>query len=99
MCFCQSPKAHQTRFSKGPKAFNTHSVAYRMGIPHHVFNLKNIFEKQVLHRFAVEYERGATPDPCIDCNRFVKFDKFLLRVWELGIEYIAAGYYTCIPVW
>ena len=72
------------------------SVAYRMDIPHLVFNFKEIFKEQVLHRFAAEYERGATPNPCIDCNRFVKFDKFLLRARELGVEYIATGHYARI---
>ena len=71
-------------------------VAYGVGIPHYVFNFKDVFNKKVLERFVSEYERGATPNPCIDCNRFVKFDKFLLRASELGIEYIATGHYARI---
>ena len=72
------------------------SVAYRLGIPYYVFNFKDVFEKQVLNRFVSEYERGATPNPCLDCNRFLKFDKFLRRARELDIEYIATGHYARI---
>ena len=61
-----------------------------------MFNFKDTFEKQVLCRFVSAYEQGATPNPCIDCNRFVKFDKFLLRAQELGIEYMATGHYARI---
>jgi tRNA-specific 2-thiouridylase len=72
------------------------SVAHRMGMPYHVFNFKDAFNAQVLDRFVSEYERGATPNPCIDCNRFVKFEKFLHRASELGIDYIATGHYARI---
>ena len=72
------------------------SVAHSMGIPHYVFNFKGVFHKQVLDRFISEYERGATPNPCIGCNRFVKFDKFLLRACELGGKHIATGHYARI---
>ena len=72
------------------------SVAYRLNIPHYTFNFKSVFMEHIIKRFVAEYERGATPNPCIDCNRFVKFDKFLLRAKELGIEYIATGHYAQI---
>ena len=72
------------------------SVAERLGIPHYVFNFKDVFKAQVLDRFAAAYERGATPNPCIDCNRFVKFDKFLRRAEELEFDVIATGHYARI---
>lgn len=72
------------------------SVAERLGIPHYVFNFKDVFKAQVLDRFVAAYERGATPNPCIDCNRFVKFDKFLRRAAELEFDFIATGHYARI---
>lgn len=72
------------------------NVAYQAGFPHYVFNFKKSFKTQVLDRFVSEYECGATPNPCIDCNRFVKFHKFLQRAIELDMEYIATGHYARI---
>ena len=50
------------------------SVARRLGIPYYVFNFSRDFKVQVIDRFAAAYESGATPNPCIDCNRYLKFD-------------------------
>ena len=51
------------------------SVARRLGIPHYVFNFKDDFERQVIRKFVSCYECGGTPNPCIDCNRYLKFDR------------------------
>ncbi len=51
------------------------SVAYRLGMPYYVFNLKDKFAECVIDRFVDAYEHGVTPNPCIDCNRYLKFDK------------------------
>ena len=59
------------------------SVARRLGIPHYVFNFKDDFERQVIQKFVGCYERGGTPNPCIDCNRYLKFDRLLRRALEL----------------
>ena len=72
------------------------SVAYRLGIPHYVFNFKDAFKQQVLNRFVLGYEQGATPNPCLDCNRYIKFSKFLHRAKELCIAHIATGHYARI---
>ncbi|MDE6280489.1 MAG: tRNA 2-thiouridine(34) synthase MnmA, partial [Oscillospiraceae bacterium] len=71
-------------------------VARRMGIPHYVFNFSDEFEEKVIQPFVDAYERGETPNPCIDCNRFLKFDKLHRRAQELGCEYIATGHYAQI---
>ena len=71
-------------------------VARRMGIPHYVFNFSDEFEEKVIRRFINAYERGETPNPCIDCNRFLKFDKLHRRARELGCGYIATGHYAQI---
>lgn len=71
-------------------------VARRMGIPHYVFNFSEDFEEKVIRRFIDAYERGETPNPCIDCTRFLKFDRLRQRAAELGCEYVATGHYAQI---
>lgn len=56
------------------------SVAYSVGIPHYVFNFSERFEDEVIKRFIEAYENGRTPNPCIDCNRYLKFDKLYRRL-------------------
>lgn len=72
------------------------SVAYGMDIPYHVFNFTADFATHVIDRFAKSYESGATPNPCIDCNRYLKFDRLYARAKELGCDYIATGHYARI---
>lgn len=70
------------------------AVAYKLGFPHHVFNFGELFREQVINRFAASYACGETPNPCIDCNRFIKFDKLLERALVLDMDYIATGHYA-----
>ena len=72
------------------------AVCFRLGIRHHVFNFGESFEKEVIGRFVSEYEQGRTPNPCIECNRHLKFDRLLQRARELGCDYIATGHYARI---
>ncbi len=72
------------------------SVASKMGVPYYVFNFTESFEKEVIERFVCSYEQGITPNPCIDCNRYLKFEKFFIRAIELGYDYIATGHYARI---
>ena len=72
------------------------SVAHRLGISHYVFNFKSDFETQVIQKFVRCYECGMTPNPCIDCNRHLKFDRLLHRATELGYEYVVSGHYARI---
>lgn len=72
------------------------SVAYKIGIPYHVFNFSDNFRKEVIERFICAYENGMTPNPCIDCNRYLKFDKLFLRAKELGYNYVVTGHYARI---
>lgn len=70
------------------------SVAYRLGFEHLVFNFKDNFRECVMKNFAERYLCGRTPNPCIECNRHVKFDKMLRRALELEYDYIATGHYA-----
>ena len=70
------------------------AVCVRLGIPHYAFNFKESFEKEVISDFINEYINGRTPNPCIECNRKIKFDKMLHRAETLGYDKIATGHYA-----
>ena len=72
------------------------SVAYRLGMPFYVFNFSDDFRVKVMDAFVEAYEHGLTPNPCIECNRHLKFDRFLRRAQELGCAYIVTGHYAQI---
>lgn len=72
------------------------NVAMRLGIPYYVFNFADRFRECVIDRFINAYENGRTPNPCIDCNRFLKFDALFRRARELGCERIVTGHYAGI---
>ena len=71
-------------------------VAAVLDIPYYVMNFKADFQKEVIDYFIKEYERGYTPNPCIACNRFVKWESLLHRSLEIGADYIATGHYARI---
>lgn len=71
-------------------------VAYRLGIPHYVVNFRDIFAREVIADFCREYSLGRTPNPCIRCNQYIKFDALLKKVEELGSSFIATGHYARI---
>ena len=72
------------------------SVAYRLGMPFYVFNYTEQFRHQVMDKFVRCYECGLTPNPCIDCNRYLKFEALLLRAQTLECDYIVTGHYARI---
>jgi len=67
-----------------------------LDIPHLVFNVEKDFKKYVIDYFISEYENGRTPNPCVICNRFVKFEGLLTKADELGIKYISTGHYASV---
>lgn len=74
--------------------FDARSVAARLNIPFYVFNFKEDFGKEVIERFIHAYECGMTPNPCIDCNRYMKFEKLYNKAMLLGYDYVATGHYA-----
>ncbi len=72
------------------------SVCARLGIRHYTLNMTDDFKKEVIERFISAYQNGFTPNPCIDCNRYMKFSKMLHKAQELGIDYVATGHYARI---
>jgi tRNA-specific 2-thiouridylase len=73
-------------------------VARRLGIPFYVFNFADTFREEVIDRFITAYRNGNTPNPCIDCNRYLKFDRLLRRAKGLEKEYVVTGHYARIEI-
>lgn len=69
-------------------------VAQRLDIPYYVMNFKREFKAHVMDYFTAEYLCGRTPNPCIACNRYVKWESLLQRSLEIGADYIATGHYA-----
>lgn len=77
-------------------AEDARSVADRLGMKFYVFNFTDDFAQQVIDRFVDAYENGATPNPCIDCNRYMKFARLYQRARELECDLIVTGHYARI---
>lgn len=71
-------------------------VAEAIGIPYYVMNFREIFRKNVIDYFVREYENGRTPNPCIACNKYVKWEALLNKSLAFGADYIATGHYARI---
>lgn len=69
-------------------------VAHQLGIPYYVMNFKREFKRHVMDYFVEEYLKGRTPNPCIACNRYVKWESLLPRSMAIGADYIATGHYA-----
>jgi tRNA-specific 2-thiouridylase len=69
-------------------------VAHKLGIPFYVLNYEEDFQENVVDYFVEEYLKGKTPNPCVACNTFLKFDHLLARAERLGCDYIATGHYA-----
>ena len=77
-------------------AEDARAVAYKLGMKFYVFNFTDAFRDTVLRKFVESYERGITPNPCIDCNRYLKFEKLYERARVLGCDRIVTGHYARI---
>ena len=69
-------------------------VAFGLGLEHFTFNFTGTFGREVIDRFCDAYLHGRTPNPCIDCNRYLKFDALQMRRAQLGYDYVATGHYA-----
>jgi tRNA-specific 2-thiouridylase len=71
-------------------------VADKLEIPYYVLNFREVFEDKVIKDFVRTYADGRTPNPCIRCNQFIKFDALLVKARQLGAQYVATGHYARI---
>lgn len=69
-------------------------VAAKLGIPHYVIDLQEVFQEKIIDDFCREYALGRTPNPCVRCNRYVKFAALMEKARELGADYLATGHYA-----
>jgi len=69
-------------------------IADDLAIPHYVINMREEFERHVIQRFVDEYGLGRTPNPCILCNRYIKFASFLEKATAMGADRVATGHYA-----
>ena len=72
------------------------SVADNLGMPYYIFHYENEFTEKVIEPFVCSYERGETPNPCINCNKYMKFDSLYKKAKELSCDYIVTGHYARI---
>lgn len=72
------------------------NVCRKISIPYYVYNFKDSFKENVIDRFISAYENGTTPNPCIDCNRYIKFEKLIRRAEELEFDKVVTGHYSII---
>ena len=72
------------------------SVCYKLGAMYYVFNFKADFKEKIIDDFISTYENGGTPNPCIRCNRYLKFEKLMQRMRELDYDYVVTGHYARI---
>ncbi len=70
------------------------AVADMLGMPYYVYDFADRFREAVIDRFVEAYENGRTPNPCIDCNRYLKFEELFLRGRQLGCDFVVTGHYA-----
>lgn len=96
LCTGGTMRLHDFRCGGGDDAQDAKAVAQRLGIEHLIFEFQPEFENAVIRQFVSAYENGLTPNPCIRCNRNLKFGAMLDRALELGFDYVVSGHYAQI---
>jgi tRNA-specific 2-thiouridylase len=81
-------------YSEDRTAEHAQLVASKLAIPHYMVDFSELFGEQVITPFCTEYGQGRTPNPCITCNRYLKFDALLHKARELGADFMATGHYA-----
>ena len=75
-------------------AVKAKEVAEKLGIQHYIFDLSDSFQEKVIADFCREYAMGRTPNPCVRCNRYIKFEALLEKARKLGADFMATGHYA-----
>jgi tRNA-specific 2-thiouridylase len=90
------PQNHESGCCSLSAVEDARRVAHQLGIPHYVVNLREAFDRSVIRDFIEEYQEGRTPNPCVQCNKHIKFDAFLDKALSLDAKFIATGHYARI---
>ena len=94
---CLGIKREDSAACCGAEAINdAKHVCDKLDIPHYVLDFSKELEEKVITPFAQEYMNGRTPNPCVECNRYLKFDALIQKAFALGFEYLATGHYAAI---
>jgi tRNA-specific 2-thiouridylase len=94
-CYSEVPEEHAAAACCSLEAIeDARSVARRLGIPHHVLDFEGPFREAVMDPFVAEYAAGRTPNPCVRCNRFVRFPQLWRKARLVGAEGVATGHYA-----
>lgn len=96
MCLGIREDGDQARCCGRDATEDARRVCDRLGIPHHVIDFSKDLQLKVIDKFISEYRRGRTPNPCIDCNQYLKFGKLLELARSMGFDFIATGHYAKI---
>ena len=99
MCFGIKDKRENSEKPRccGPRAIeDAKRVCHKLDIPHYVMDFSRSLRKHVINKFISEYARGRTPNPCIECNRYLKFEILLGKARRLGFDFLATGHYAKI---
>ena len=96
MCLGVEEQDDRTRCCGREAIEDAKRVCDRLKIDHYVMDFKDAMQESVIDKFVAQYSRGRTPNPCIDCNRYLKFGILLAKARALGFEYLATGHYARI---
>lgn len=92
--FCVNRNQYENYFETGRK--DAKNVCRQLGIQHYEFDLHKSFDEKIVQTFINSYEKGVTPNPCVECNRVIKFGEMMKKSFEMGQDYIATGHYSKI---
>jgi tRNA-specific 2-thiouridylase len=92
----QTCETHKKSCCSPKDIYDAKSVGMQLNIPFYVIKMENIFREKVIDRFILDYQTGRTPNPCVECNTFVKFGALLEKSKALGISWVATGHYAKI---
>lgn len=96
MCLGLKSEEEQVKCCGPTAADDARRVCDHLDIPHYVFNYAKEMEQEVIGRFVSEYLKGRTPNPCVDCNRHLKFGSLLTIAKGMGFDFLATGHYAAI---
>jgi tRNA-uridine 2-sulfurtransferase len=96
MCLGIKEEGDRTRCCGRDAIDDARHVCDQLQVPHFVFDYADQLEQKVIAKFTAEYLRGRTPNPCIDCNRYLKFGSLLAKAKIMGFDYLATGHYARI---